>query len=89
MCFQLQLLNTFPKGRAVSDTVLEGPGVMVLGCADSRPAAELLGRRCLHLRTSQATLDICKVMIVLKHHTLTAKLRAQSIYSYFSWLKKL
>lgn len=27
------------QGRAVSDTGMEGPGVMVLGCADSRPAA--------------------------------------------------
>lgn len=66
MCFQLQLLNTSPRGRAVSATVVEGPAVMVLGCADPRPAAELLGRRCLHPRASQTMLDICKVMIVLQ-----------------------
>lgn len=87
MFFQLQL-NTSPRGTAVSDTVLEAPDVMVLGCADSRPAAELLGRRCLHPRASQAMLDICKVMIVLLLMWDVLKLRAQILYPHFSWLKK-
>lgn len=63
MCFQLQLLSTSPRAEH-SQTVLESPGVMVLGCAGSRPAAELLGRRCLHPRASQTMLDICKVIVL-------------------------
>lgn len=70
-------------GLHSSAAVLEGSGVMVLGCENSRSAAELLGRRHLHSISTSSLAGILQSDGVFAVHVELFKQRPQILNPYF------